>query len=232
MAASAQVSSTMANGLPPLVFLYIRLRKGDKRFILMNTAYNHHEANVTLTMATTAEHFRYVTPPPDFSTGEYLGQFSIVSSTGVILKKAIRKHPAIAITSNTTGLVMVISVTDHTTVFGSHTLKQNVCFLPADAATAATTVSLIPNPNVISHASSIVVKKKGDQLCPFVAKKLMTLAIIQKEQCPITVEDFSEGNTAVMPCGHLFMQSALEETFKTEPAKCPWCRQTGRPTYV
>ena len=220
----------MANGLPSLVFMYVRLRKGDKRFILMNTAYNQQDALVTMTVATTAEQFSYGAPPPDYSTGEYLGQFSVVSSTGVILKKAIRKHPDMVLLSNTTGLpVTVISLTDHTTVFGSHTLKQNVVFLPT-AAVAATAIS--PAPNVISHASSIVVKKKGDQLCPFVAKKLMTLAIIQKEQCPITVEDFSEGNTAVMPCGHLFMQSALEETFKTEPAKCPWCRQTGRPTYV
>jgi hypothetical protein len=46
------------------------------------------------------------------------------------------------------------------------------------------------------------------------------------------VEDFSQGNTAAMPCGHLFMQMAIEESFKKEVNKCPWCRQLGRPTYI
>jgi hypothetical protein len=50
--------------------------------------------------------------------------------------------------------------------------------------------------------------------------------------CPITAEEYSTGNTAAMPCGHLFMQIAIEESFKKEPGKCPACRQSGRPTYV
>jgi hypothetical protein len=65
-----------------------------------------------------------------------------------------------------------------------------------------------------------------------VARKLMELAILKKEMCPITVEEFSAGNTAVMPCGHLFMQMAIEESFKKETRKCPECRQIGSPTYV
>lgn len=65
-----------------------------------------------------------------------------------------------------------------------------------------------------------------------VARKLMELAILKKEMCPITVEEFSAGNTAVMPCGHLFMQMAIEESFKKEHRKCPECRQIGSPTYV
>jgi hypothetical protein len=65
-----------------------------------------------------------------------------------------------------------------------------------------------------------------------VARKLMELAILKKEMCPITVEEFSAGNTAVMPCGHLFMQMAIEESFKKEMRKCPECRQIGSPTYV
>ena len=69
-------------------------------------------------------------------------------------------------------------------------------------------------------------------LCPFVAKQLFDLAVLRKEQCPVTMEDFSAGHTAVMPCGHLFVQFAIEESFKKEPGKCPWCRQAGKPTYV
>jgi hypothetical protein len=71
----------------------------------------------------------------------------------------------------------------------------------------------------------------GD-LSVHVARKLMELAILKKEMCPITVEEFSAGNTAVMPCGHLFMQMAIEESFKKESRKCPECRQIGSPTYV
>jgi hypothetical protein len=65
-----------------------------------------------------------------------------------------------------------------------------------------------------------------------VARQLLELAQLKKEQCPITVEDYITGQTAAMPCGHLFMQMAIEETFKKEPNKCPWCRQPGRPTFV
>ena len=74
-------------------------------------------------------------------------------------------------------------------------------------------------------------KPKGD-LSPFVAKQLMELAKSKNEFCPIVAEEFSTGNTAVMPCGHLFAQVAIEESFKKELYKCPSCRQSGRPTYV
>ena len=62
--------------------------------------------------------------------------------------------------------------------------------------------------------------------------ELLELAQLKKEMCPITAEEYYKGETAVMPCGHLFMQIAIEESFKKEPGKCPSCRQSGRPTYV
>jgi hypothetical protein len=74
--------------------------------------------------------------------------------------------------------------------------------------------------------------KSAGTLHPFVAKQLLDLAIIRKELCPITVEEFAQGHAAVMPCGHIFMQFAIEETFKKEPNKCPACRQPGVPTYA
>jgi hypothetical protein len=74
--------------------------------------------------------------------------------------------------------------------------------------------------------------KAAGTLHPFVAKQLVDLAIIRKEMCPITVEEFARGHSAVMPCGHIFMQFAIEETFKKEPNKCPACRQPGIPTYA
>jgi hypothetical protein len=50
--------------------------------------------------------------------------------------------------------------------------------------------------------------------------------------CPIVAEEFSAGNCAAMPCGHLFAKMAIEESFKKEPSRCPACRQTGSPTFV
>lgn len=73
--------------------------------------------------------------------------------------------------------------------------------------------------------------RRGD-LTPFVAKQLLALAKLRHDQCPIIAEEYSDGNTAVMPCGHLFAQIAIEETFKKTPNTCPACRATGRPTYV
>ena len=78
---------------------------------------------------------------------------------------------------------------------------------------------------------TLKIKQPGD-LSTHVARQLLELAQLKKEQCPITVEDYITGETAVMPCGHLFMQIAIEESFKKEPNKCPACRQYGYPTFV
>ena len=72
---------------------------------------------------------------------------------------------------------------------------------------------------------------KGD-LSPFVAKQLLELARSKGEFCPIVAEEFSTGNTAAMPCGHLFASAGLTESFKKQPNTCPTCRHSGYPTYV
>jgi hypothetical protein len=108
------------------------------------------------------------------------------------------------------------------------------------AATATPVVPLAVAAAAAAALEDLKAKKKlhkspphmYNTLAPFVAKQLFDLAVIRKEQCPVTMEDFSAGNTAVMPCGHLFMQFAIEESFKKEPYKCPWCRQAGKPAYV
>ena len=215
----------MAAGLPNQVILYIKSRSLDKRFILMDTSYSDDTLAWTLTPSTVVEQLNVLAAPPVTSIGEYLGQYTVHTSSGVLLRKAIRKHMDIRIASASGLEALVISLSAHTTIFGSHTLKTNLCLTHTYLAPA-------PAPAPAPALAPVVVKKKSDQLCAFVAKKLMRLAILDKEQCPITVEDFSEGNTAVMPCGHLFMQSAIEESFKAEPTKCPWCRQPGRPQYV
>ena len=108
--------------------------------------------------------------------------------------------------------------------------------MPTDVAPPA---PIVPDTsgNVIQHVAAPPTNKRpkakgtGD-LSFHVARQLLELVQLKKEQCPITVEDYIPGQTAVMPCGHLFMQMAIEETFKKEPNKCPWCRQHGRPTFV
>lgn len=69
-------------------------------------------------------------------------------------------------------------------------------------------------------------------LSPFIAKQLLELAQSKGEFCPIVAEEFSTGNTAAMPCGHLFASAGLTESFKKQPNTCPTCRHTGHPTCV
>lgn len=76
------------------------------------------------------------------------------------------------------------------------------------------------------------VKPSSSTMHPFVAKQLLELAILKHDTCPIVAEEFSSGNTAIMPCGHLFARMAIEESFKKESAKCPACRQIGFPTFI
>jgi len=149
-------------------------------------------------------------------------------------------------------LYPVLTIPTHTSVFGSARLKQNV---PLQwLVSPSLGLGIGPTPiapasieHIVNHVPPTPVKKatvtnkaaanntniKGyGDLQPYVAKQLLALAQLKKESCPIVAEEFSAGNTAVMPCGHLFMQMAIEESFKKEANKCPWCRQTGRPTYV
>lgn len=87
------------------------------------------------------------------------------------------------------------------------------------------------NMNVTLAAATTNTTTAGD-LAPFVARQLLDLAILRREQCPITVEDYAVGHTAVLPCGHLFARAAIEECFKKDANVCPACRSKGRPTYV
>ncbi len=107
-------------------------------------------------------------------------------------------------------------------------VKKVVKKITAPPIPASPTAPLPATPKPVAKTKA---KPVGD-LAPFVAKQLLELAQMKHEMCPITAEEFSQGNTAAMPCGHLFMQFAIEETFKKEPYKCPACRQNGQPTYV
>lgn len=109
------------------------------------------------------------------------------------------------------------------------------------------TSPVTPSTSVIAHVPATpappkpIKKKKpaaaaapapaGD-LCLHVARQLLELAQIKKDMCPVIAEEYTAGETAAMPCGHLFSKLAIQETFKKEPNKCPACRQAGRPTFV
>jgi hypothetical protein len=104
----------------------------------------------------------------------------------------------------------------------------------ADAvqAAATTTPKLKAKKKVPAPVPAVPPAPPLGDLRLFVAKQLLELAQLKKEICPITAEEYYTGETAVMPCGHLFMRIAIEESFKKEHGKCPACRQPGRPTYV
>lgn len=92
---------------------------------------------------------------------------------------------------------------------------------------------VVPPPMPPKKKKPVAFSTSGStMLVPFVAKQLLALAQLRHDQCPIIAEEYSEGNTAVMPCGHLFAQIAIEESFKKMPRVCPACRAHGLPTYV
>jgi len=166
-----------------------------------------------------------VTKPANPEKGVYVGKFVIRNCDGILLSKMIRAHNDIMVTDASAQQIPVISMVQHATVFGAHKLHPNfVCVTPASTAPVPAPVPKKKAPKPASvHSGGLPL---------YVAKQLFDLAVIRNEQCPIVAEEFSAGNTAVMPCGHLFMQVAIEESFKSEPNKCPWCRQAGMPTFL
>jgi hypothetical protein len=241
--------------IPSQVFLYIRKSKND--LILMNVT-PADETNPGLTFTSVEipagqESTYTISKPAEPSEGTPFGQHAVRDKNGVVVGKRFNVHKDIVAKSPTNETITVVSISQPYAVFG-WSLKVN----PVAITTLAPPTSLlppfttaafpVPSPataaNIHTAAASaaavaqIQTKTKThrqplyNQLAPFVAKQLFDLAVIRKEQCPVTMEDYSAGNTAVMPCGHLFMQFAIEESFKKEPYKCPWCRQTGKPTYV
>jgi hypothetical protein len=248
----------MTSTLPATFFLYIRSRHSAKDpfsgFILCDaaatTVSGQHALTITPRVSTNYDMWTVQCPQATHFTYDYYYEIqTILTSNGSLLARnfstttiwnANGGHVPLTVTDPSGAAYPVLEMNKHTSVFGSHRLKRNVGlqWLPLPVPLPGS-----PIPNVIAHVPATPTptnKKKpivpkapaqGD-LQPYVAKQLLELARIKKETCPIVAEEFSAGNTAVMPCGHLFMQMAIEESFKKEPNKCPWCRQTGRPTYV
>ena len=130
----------------------------------------------------------------------------------VVADHAVRDVSHVFVIKNAAGRPLtVLNIEGVRDILGEGTIRTNMNVTLTSAATNTTTA--------------------GD-LAPFVARQLLDLAILRHEQCPITVEDYAVGHTAVLPCGHLFARAALEECFKKDANTCPACRSKGRPTYV
>ena len=200
--------------IPQRLFLYT-----GKHYVLMEVT--HTDGIMTLTPAaadtTTYNRTKPAGPPTTmFLTTATMKRFG----TDHVVRKRIKQLTDVVI-SDTTKTYVTITFSEYKSICGK--LSPNVSFVTTGDA--------------IEHVPPVVPRRKLftsglGELCLYVAKQLYDLAVLRKEQCPITVEEFSQGNTAVMPCGHLFMQMAIEESFKKEPNKCPSCRQEGKPTYV
>lgn len=71
------------------------------------------------------------------------------------------------------------------------------------------------------------------KLSPYIARKIYDLAVLRYEHCPITLEQFTLGNVAIMPCGHIYSKSALHTYFYTKnDKKCLICKYDGIPVYL
>lgn len=182
------------------------------------------------------------------SNGSLLGTFPIKTYDGQVVRKQIRKFDTCLILNKITGeRVDVIRISDPYKTLGAGFIA-NPCVEPSSSPSpplnpltdlSGNLVQHVPAPPVpkkptVKPASLLppIIHKKPDTLSPFVAKQLLELAQLKHEMCPIIAEEFSAGHTAIMPCGHMFSQIAIKESFKKELGKCPACRQTGNPTYV
>jgi len=71
------------------------------------------------------------------------------------------------------------------------------------------------------------------KLSPFIAGQIYDLAVLRGDHCPITHEQFTIGNVAIMPCGHIYSKSALSTYFYTKnDKKCLICKYNGVPVYL
>lgn len=171
------------------------------------------------------------------------GNVKIKTASGSVVSKRMYTVSTLAKNLTTGEEIRLLSFSSPSAIFGPYVLRVNkFLYHVAPATTIPTTVSpavavtaQAPAPSMVPLSVPKPIKKKvttvGD-LNPFVAKQLLELAQNKHDMCPIVAEEFAAGHTAAMPCGHLFADFAIKETFKKEPNKCPVCRVYGSPTYV
>ena len=114
---------------------------------------------------------------------------------------------------------------------------EDATYSPSASAPTATVTTVAPPAPATTMALEATSKSKKFSTAKsnlptmgvHIATQLLELAQLKHDMCPITAEEFITGETAVMPCGHMFMRFGLEETFKAPVSRniCPSCRQKG-----
>jgi hypothetical protein len=91
-----------------------------------------------------------------------------------------------------------------------------------------TTTPLYVDINGNTHTTLCLYK-----LPPYICRQIYDLAVIRNEHCSITHENFTLGNVAIMPCGHMYSKNALHTYFFTiNDKKCLICKYEGVPVYL
>ena len=200
---------------------------------------------------------RYGDKHRTFNITRYIGQILIQTATNETVHMNLTHRRVCQIIHDDTHTVIPVissSTIGPREIFGPKIVKTNLVFVnaplnsmsalalapdPALANALALAHSLAPVPGPAGSAPAPVSRKitgGADSLPQFIAKKLLELAILKKEQCAISAMEFVEGSTAVMPCGHLFQQDVLIETFNNQSLRelyeCPFCRKKGAPVIV
>lgn len=248
------MSGITYQSFPAQFMLFIPSRSSKKDpysgFILMNAvntpATDTVPPHIYLTPApSTAVFYEFEKDPCHYSPGsprwmKFRGDVSITASEHVV-----RTWTCLLRNTETGTQIPVLEILKVNRLFAK-ILKRNVLIRVAATNTSVITHVVAPPtptsssptapptptfaPTPIKKKPATAIKPTG--LCLHVAHQLLELAQIKKEMCPIIAEEFTAGETAVMPCGHLFSKLAIEETFKKESNKCPACRQSGVPTFV
>ena len=225
--------------LPTTFLLYIRSRKSSadpySGFIHVKAELPTNEINPTryqLTPEPVTQPFT-ITKMPNVNGYSYMGQIAYVDKTNMTVRKPTNDWSAYCNVKDSAGQpVHILEITTPACLFAMR-LKRNVqiigpvpvLFPPTGGEPAAQT-----------QTQTQPVRRKVLPALPtlniHVARQLLELAQLRKDMCPIIVEEFVSGHTAAMPCGHLFSQLAIEESFKVKMSQCPACRQDGTPCYV
>jgi len=221
--------------LPPRFLLYISGRYGADPFagyILLDSVHENgvwtlsvvpHLTAPTILVGTSSDHYNAYTIQQSFK--DVTGQ--------TIVHRVVRRLTTTARYESTNEPIEVYQILPHSAVIPARQ-KRNVRIKSLPGTPHGSATPWIDTSNGPSAAGFIehVSPLPPQRLDPYVAHQLLELAQLKHEMCPIVAEEYITGQTAVMPCGHLFMQMAIEESFKKEANKCPACRRVGSPTFV
>jgi len=224
--------------LPPTFVLHISTRHSAadpfSGYIMFNAARDTPSSPWTLTLASPEGPHTIHNGPMDTPLIAQVGRYNLqhMSAPNLVLRKTI--HATTRTVRNAGGQSFpILIMSQHTGVLLPR-LKRNFQIVPQQPVAPSVQAPLVhpvQAPPVPIHPTRHPTTTAAT-LPLFVARQLLELAQLKHEECPIIAEEFSTGNTAVMPCGHLFAQMAIEGSFATTPNMCPACRQPGSPAYV